>query len=167
MSTDLGRLHQQRGELAKAEPHYLRALALNPNHVLAHNNLGLLYHHQGRDAEARRLLETARRLDPQCRPARANLELRGREPAPTPGSEPRPAEPPASVPADLLVRLSEDALVRAPANLAIRCKYAELCVARRLPRAAPQVRVLLELAPEDPTGRRLQVELSTAGAPRP
>ncbi len=64
---NVGRVYQQRDEMAAAATLYQKALALDPNHVLAHNNLGLLYFHQGKPDQAKREYEKV--LGPQDLPA--------------------------------------------------------------------------------------------------
>lgn len=77
----LGNARRDPAFLNRALDGYLRVLLKNPSHVLAHNNLGLLYLQQNRLEEARREFETALKLDPNCAPALANLEMmNGRAP---------------------------------------------------------------------------------------
>jgi protein O-mannosyl-transferase len=127
---NLGRLEQKlaqaRGDASLAEAAlacYKRVLELNPTHVLAHNNLGLLYFHAGKTDAARKEYETALRLDPACRPAAANLKLLD---APRPGPAGTTFESTDQVPRELLIRLYEQALGRDPKNQQIRQKYDEL-----------------------------------------
>lgn len=131
---NLGRLYQKRAQstadaslIEEAIRCYTRALALNSAHVLAHNNLGLIYFHQGRREDARREYDRALRLDPNCEPAKVNLKLLD-APASGPGdASPVPLD---QVPQDMLIRLYEDALRRDPNNAQIRQKYDELMRAR-------------------------------------
>jgi tetratricopeptide (TPR) repeat protein len=127
---NLGRLYQKRAQggadaslIAEAVRCYTRVLELNPSHALAHNNLGLIYFHQGRREDARREYETALRLDPNCEPAKVNMKL-----LETPARGPADASPVPldQVPRDMLIRLYEDALRRDPSNAQIRQKYDEL-----------------------------------------
>ena len=60
---------------AAAEAQYRQALALDPNLVEAHNNLGSLLARQGRLQEATGHFEAALRLDPDDPNARQNLAL--------------------------------------------------------------------------------------------
>jgi TolB-like protein/Flp pilus assembly protein TadD len=46
-----------------AEAAYLKAIALDPNHAMAHRMLGVLYSHSGRHEEARYSMRRARELD--------------------------------------------------------------------------------------------------------
>lgn len=55
---NLGNLLMMRGEYRNAESEFRAALALQPDHRLAHHNLGLLLARLGREAEARRHLQT-------------------------------------------------------------------------------------------------------------
>ena len=71
----LGNARRDPAFLNRALDGYVRVLKKNPGHVLAHNNLGLLYLQQNRLEEARQEFKTALKLDPQCAPARANLEM--------------------------------------------------------------------------------------------
>jgi tetratricopeptide (TPR) repeat protein len=127
---NLGRLYQKMAQtrndaslVAEAVACYTRALQLNPAHVLAHNNLGLIYYHQGKREDARRQYETALRLDPNCEPAKANLKLLE---APPTGPSGARAVPEDEVPREMLIQLYEQALRRDPTNTQIRQKYDEL-----------------------------------------
>jgi len=133
---NLGRLYQKifqaKGNdslVTDAIASYTRALELNPAHVLAHNNLGLIYFHQGKIDEARREYEAALRLDPNCKPARANLTLLD---APPSGPADARSMPLDQVPRETLIQLYEEALQRDPNNAQIRQKYDELL--RKTPR---------------------------------
>lgn len=127
---NLGRLKQklaqEKGERALVDEAircYTRVLELNPTHILAHNNLGLIYFHEGKIDAARKEYETALRLDPACKPAAANLKLLD---APRPGPAGTTFETSDQVPKELLIQLYEQALKRDPTNKAIREKYDEL-----------------------------------------
>jgi tetratricopeptide (TPR) repeat protein len=133
---NLGRLYQKRAQastdaslIAEAIRCYTRVLELNPSHALAHNNLGLVYFHQGKPGDARREYEAALRLDPNCEPAKANLKLLD---APSRGPADASPVPLDQVPQEMLIRLYEDALRRDPNNAQIRQKYEDL--KRRAPR---------------------------------
>jgi tetratricopeptide (TPR) repeat protein len=180
---NLGRIHQQRGDPARAEAFYLRALEILPAYALAHNNLGLLYFHAGRRDEARARYEAALRIDPACGPAKYNLALLERTPAgrespgvgggsapdggpaatadttilagtrPPTGARPVPID---EVPLETIVRLYEEALRKEPQNRAVRRKYADLCRRRKqIDCARAQYRRLLELEPNDAEVRRI------------
>ncbi len=133
---NLGRLYQKSAQ-AKADASlvtqaiacYTRVLELNPAHVLAHNNLGLIYFHQGKIGDARREYDAALRLDPNCQPARANLRLLDAPPAGPADARPMPAD---QVPREMMIQLYEEALRRDPNNKQIRQKYDELL--RKKPR---------------------------------
>jgi len=127
---NLGRLYQKIAQSrrddaleAEAVACYRRTLQLHPSHVLAHNNLGLIYFHQGRRDEARREYETALRLDPNCEPAKANLKLLDSPPS---GPADARSVPLDQVPRETLIPLYEEALKRDPNNAQIRQKYDEL-----------------------------------------
>ena len=127
---NLGRLYQKHAQerhdeamMREAERCYTKTLALSPNYVLAHNNLGLLYVTTGRAAQARQEYETALRLDSNCAPARKNLALLDASPAGGGDAKTVPAD---QVPPDLLMQLYAQALQRDPNNAQIRQKYDEL-----------------------------------------
>jgi tetratricopeptide (TPR) repeat protein len=127
---NLGRLYQKMAQarrdtslVTEAVKCYTRALELNPSHVLAHNNLGLIYFHEGKVEDARREYETALRLDPGCEPAKANLKLLDASPEGPAGFKPVPTD---QVPRDVLIRLYEEALRRDPNNAQVRQKYEDL-----------------------------------------
>jgi superkiller protein 3 len=127
---NLGRLYQKRAQagadaslIAEAVRCYTRVLELKPSHALAHNNLGLIYFHQGKPGDARREYEAALRLDPNCEPAKANVKLLD---APARGPADASHVPLDQVPQEMLIRLYEDALRRDPKNTQIRQKYEEL-----------------------------------------
>jgi Flp pilus assembly protein TadD len=70
---DLGVAFHRKGELETAEQHLLAALALNPDHPVAHNEIGIIYRKTGRFAEARRSYEAALAIYPGYHHARRNL----------------------------------------------------------------------------------------------
>ncbi len=70
---DLGIAAHRAGDLASAEEHLEKALALNPDHPVAHNELGIIYRKTGRFAEARRSYEAALAVYPGYHHARRNL----------------------------------------------------------------------------------------------
>src|SRR5205823_3291861 len=60
-----GLLHQQRGDTAKAQDVYTKALAINPRFAPAANNLAWIYAHEGGDKEkALQLAQTAKEAAP-------------------------------------------------------------------------------------------------------
>lgn len=63
------------GDLEKAEQYLLQALALNPEHPSAHNELGIIYRETGRFAEARQSYQAALDVYPGYHHARRNLAI--------------------------------------------------------------------------------------------
>ncbi len=72
---DLGVAHHRAGNLDAAESNLLLALQANPNHPIAHNELGIVYRKTGRFAEARRSYEAALAIYPGYHYARRNLAI--------------------------------------------------------------------------------------------
>ncbi len=70
---DLGIAQRRAGELELAEQHLLKALELNPDHPVVHNELGIIYRMTGRFAEAKRSYEAALAVYPGYHHARRNL----------------------------------------------------------------------------------------------
>ena len=70
---DLGVAKHREGDLEVAEQHLLKALELNPDHPVVHNELGIIYRKTGRFAEARRSYEAALAVYPGYHHARRNL----------------------------------------------------------------------------------------------
>ena len=70
---DLGIAKHRAGDLEAAEEHLLKALDLNPDHPVVHNELGIIYRKTGRFAEARRSYEAALAVYPGYHHARRNL----------------------------------------------------------------------------------------------
>ena len=70
---NLGRLHHDRGELARAEGHYRIAICANADIALYHFNLGVVVEDQGRHAEAIAHYERALELAPEMADAHYNL----------------------------------------------------------------------------------------------
>ena len=70
---DLGIAWRREGNLEAAEEHLVQARALNPNHPVIHNELGIIYRQTGRFAEARRSYEAALQVYPGYHHARRNL----------------------------------------------------------------------------------------------
>ena len=70
---DLGIARRHSGDLEAAEQHLVEALALNPNHPVIHNELGIVYRQTGRFSEARRSYEAALEIYPGYHHARRNL----------------------------------------------------------------------------------------------
>lgn len=72
---DLGIAHHRQGDLAAAEENLLEALALNANHPVALNELGIVYRKTGRFAEAKQRYEGAIAVYPGYHHARRNLAI--------------------------------------------------------------------------------------------
>lgn len=70
---DLGIAEHRAGNLVAAEKHLLQALSLNPEHPIAHNELGIIFRKTGRFAEARLAYEAALDVYPGYHYARRNL----------------------------------------------------------------------------------------------
>ncbi len=70
---DLGIAQRREGELESAEQHLLKALELNPDHPVVHNELGIIYRMTGRFADAKRSYEAALAVYPGYHHARRNL----------------------------------------------------------------------------------------------
>jgi tetratricopeptide (TPR) repeat protein len=69
----MGRSLLQIRRFADAEAHFRRALELDPNNAISHNNLGLALQRQGRAVEAVHAFDAAARIDPASDLARTNL----------------------------------------------------------------------------------------------
>jgi Flp pilus assembly protein TadD len=72
---DLGIAYARVDDLENAEASLRKALALNPRHPVAHNELGMIQRQTGRFAEARESYESALGLHPQFHYARLNLAI--------------------------------------------------------------------------------------------
>jgi Flp pilus assembly protein TadD len=72
---DLGVAHHRNGDLEAAERNLLQALALNPDHPMAHNELGIIYRKTGRFSAARSSYEAALAIYPYYHYARRNLAI--------------------------------------------------------------------------------------------
>jgi Flp pilus assembly protein TadD len=72
---DLGIAYHQLGELEAAEAHLHTALAINPAHPVALNELGIVYRKTARFAEARQSYEAALDVYPGFHFARRNLAV--------------------------------------------------------------------------------------------
>ena len=70
---NLGIAYARTDELGKAEENFKKALEINNQHPVAHNELGLVYRKTGRYVEARQLYETLLVMYPDFMPARKNL----------------------------------------------------------------------------------------------
>ena len=70
---DLGIAKHRGGDLESAKVHLLKALELNPDHPVVHNELGIIYRKTGRFAAARRSYEAALAVYPGYHHARRNL----------------------------------------------------------------------------------------------
>jgi len=66
-------MHEAHGDLAAAEAAYRRVLALNPDHPMALNNLGLVLDQSGRHEEGVSSIEAAIRVKPDFAEALFNL----------------------------------------------------------------------------------------------
>lgn len=75
VSINLGIAHAGRGDLAEAETAFTRALARNPRHPVAGNELALVLRRAGRFDEARHQLEAVLEAHPDFLPARKNLGI--------------------------------------------------------------------------------------------
>jgi tetratricopeptide (TPR) repeat protein len=67
--------YQKVGNLAAAEENLKKALAINPDHPVANNEIGLLYRRTGRFPEAKMSYERALVKYPSFQPARKNLAI--------------------------------------------------------------------------------------------
>ncbi|MBI5767255.1 MAG: tetratricopeptide repeat protein [Verrucomicrobia bacterium] len=91
---ELARLLSESGRIPEAHPHFARVVLLRPWDAVATCELAAADAHLGRFADARRLLERGRWLDPRYAPAREGLaalaQLEARQRAATGGVTPRP-----------------------------------------------------------------------------
>ncbi len=67
--------HHQAGRLDQAESNLRQALELNPDHPIAHNELGIVLRKTGRFKEARQSYEAALSIYPNYHFARRNLAV--------------------------------------------------------------------------------------------
>ncbi len=72
---DLGIAYHRSGDLESAEAMLTRALALNADHPVVHNEIGIVYRKTGRFAEARASYEQALSIYPGFHYARRNLAV--------------------------------------------------------------------------------------------
>jgi len=72
---DLGIAFHRVGDLEAAEKHLLLAIESNPNHPIAHNELGIVYRKSGRFTQARQTYESALDIYPGYHYARRNLAV--------------------------------------------------------------------------------------------
>jgi len=72
---NLGVAYAQLRVLDKAEENFKKALAINKNHRVANNQLGMVYRKTGRFLQARILYENILKLYPDFLPARRNLGM--------------------------------------------------------------------------------------------
>ena len=72
---DLGIAYHLDGDLEAAERNLALALESNPDHPIAHNELGIIYRKAGRFAEARKSYEAALAIYPGYHFARRNLAI--------------------------------------------------------------------------------------------
>lgn len=72
---NLGAMYYLDGALAKAKPHFEKALEINKNEPMAHNNLGLIYLAQNKLDEAQKEFEAEIAINPRWETAYFNLGL--------------------------------------------------------------------------------------------
>jgi len=72
---DLGIAYHRQGDLGAAEKNLKQALALNPDHPVAHNELGIVYRETGQFAKAKQQYEAAIAVYPGYHHARRNLAI--------------------------------------------------------------------------------------------
>jgi Flp pilus assembly protein TadD len=72
---DLAIAYHNQGDLETAEQHLKKALEVNPDHPIAHNELGIIYRKTARFNEARRSYEAALAVYPGYHYARRNLAV--------------------------------------------------------------------------------------------
>lgn len=72
---DLGIALYRAGDLEAAEQSLLKAKALNPEHPVVHNELGIIYRKTGRFADAKKSYEAALAIYPNYHFARRNLAV--------------------------------------------------------------------------------------------
>ena len=72
---DLGIAYHLSGDLEAAESHLHKALELNSEHPVAHNELGIIYRKTGRFAEAKKSYQAALAIYPGYHHARRNLAI--------------------------------------------------------------------------------------------
>jgi tetratricopeptide (TPR) repeat protein len=70
---NLGIAYERTGELEKAEENFKKALEINQQHPVAHNELALVYRKTGRYSDARELYESLLAVYPEFLPIRKNL----------------------------------------------------------------------------------------------
>ncbi len=62
--TRLARAYEKAKMFDRAIPAYQQAIAADPTNARLYNNLGSVYHHSGKDADAERAFEKAAQIDP-------------------------------------------------------------------------------------------------------
>ena len=72
---NLGIAYARSGDLKKAEENLNKALAINPRHPVALNELGLVYRKTGRYQKAREVYQSVLDIYPEFLPARQNLAV--------------------------------------------------------------------------------------------
>ncbi len=71
--TNVGYFYMQQGNITMAYYHLLKAFSLNPDHQQTIFNLAILYHNEGKDAQAKKILQVLLKRDPQNERARMML----------------------------------------------------------------------------------------------
>ncbi len=87
---NLGLVYERQGMLAQAEQQMLASLVLDPAQLDARNMLGVIYARRGDDAGAAEQWRALLRDAPDYTPARANLALLEKKPAPAAWDAPQP-----------------------------------------------------------------------------
>jgi tetratricopeptide (TPR) repeat protein len=72
---DLGIAYHLSGDLEAAESHLQKALELNPQHPVAHNEMGIIQRKKGRFADAKKSYQAALGIYPGYHHARRNLAI--------------------------------------------------------------------------------------------
>ena len=72
---NLGIIYDDKGQFDDAIEHYLKALAIKPNYVNCHFNLGLAYKSTNRRGKARECFEKCLSIDKNDDRARKELQL--------------------------------------------------------------------------------------------
>lgn len=72
---NLGMAYSSKGEYSRAEEHFNKALAIDPGHAKANNELGLLLRKKGRFADAKQVYERGLVQNPDYLPSIKNLGI--------------------------------------------------------------------------------------------